>query len=551
MPEEPRAESRRLLRDAGRPRSAALVEASTARRATGASRALLLRVELARRRLGQGAGAARRARALPQVGQAVLRAPRVRRQQGVLPRHRLREDLARRPRRILDVSGLAAEVTFFKGTLDKLGVEAQFEGVGQVQERPEPVHGDGLHRAAPRADGRARRQPLRPVRGGRSPQSRGLERRTRCGRSSTAGPFRRAEAKQAGLVDELLYRGRARGAACPGRRPAGAAPLRAARARLRLRPPAEARARLRGGRHDARARARRARSAARRGLRHDHPGPARRRARTPSVRAIVLRVDSPGGSGTASDVIWREVQLARQAKPVSSRWATTRRRAATTSRWARDAIVAAAGHDHGLDRRLRGQVQPARALRQARHQQGDGAAAAGTPTLFSSYEPWTDEERAKVRDAEPSPSTTTSSARRPRGARRRRPRSTRVAQGRVWTGRRGPRGAASSTRSAASTPPCAWRASGPASRRARTCSSWSCRSARASSRRSWSARRRTCCVRALGREAASLLRWGAGARRTAGPIARLPFELWRSASFRAAAAGAPPPAACSAAKSRP
>ena len=42
-----------------------------------------------------------------------------------------------------------------------------------------------------------------------------------------------------------------------------------------------------------------------------------RRARDDrSIRAIVLRVDSPGGSAIASDVIWREVQLARSSKPV-------------------------------------------------------------------------------------------------------------------------------------------------------------------------------------------------------------------------------------------
>jgi protease-4 len=42
-----------------------------------------------------------------------------------------------------------------------------------------------------------------------------------------------------------------------------------------------------------------------------------RTARTdPSVRAIVLRIDSPGGSSVGSDVIWREVALARKAKPV-------------------------------------------------------------------------------------------------------------------------------------------------------------------------------------------------------------------------------------------
>src|SRR5258708_4736644 len=35
-----------------------------------------------------------------------------------------------------------------------------------------------------------------------------------------------------------------------------------------------------------------------------------------SVRAIVLRIDSPGGEGTASDAIWREVEHCRRAKPV-------------------------------------------------------------------------------------------------------------------------------------------------------------------------------------------------------------------------------------------
>ncbi len=38
--------------------------------------------------------------------------------------------------------------------------------------------------------------------------------------------------------------------------------------------------------------------------------------RDTTVKAIVLRVNSPGGSALASDVIWREVKLAREAKPV-------------------------------------------------------------------------------------------------------------------------------------------------------------------------------------------------------------------------------------------
>jgi protease-4 len=37
---------------------------------------------------------------------------------------------------------------------------------------------------------------------------------------------------------------------------------------------------------------------------------------TRRLKAIVLRVDSPGGSGLASDIIWHAVEAANQKKPV-------------------------------------------------------------------------------------------------------------------------------------------------------------------------------------------------------------------------------------------
>jgi protease IV len=40
----------------------------------------------------------------------------------------------------------------------------------------------------------------------------------------------------------------------------------------------------------------------------------RRARRDASLRAIILRIDSPGGSATASDAIWRELTIARQEK---------------------------------------------------------------------------------------------------------------------------------------------------------------------------------------------------------------------------------------------
>ena len=38
--------------------------------------------------------------------------------------------------------------------------------------------------------------------------------------------------------------------------------------------------------------------------------------KSPGIKAIIFRVDSPGGSALASDLIWRETQLAKRSKPV-------------------------------------------------------------------------------------------------------------------------------------------------------------------------------------------------------------------------------------------
>ena len=42
----------------------------------------------------------------------------------------------------------------------------------------------------------------------------------------------------------------------------------------------------------------------------------RRARRDSNVKAVVLRIDSPGGSALASDLMWREIRLLSQAKPV-------------------------------------------------------------------------------------------------------------------------------------------------------------------------------------------------------------------------------------------
>jgi protease-4 len=62
----------------------------------------------------------------------------------------------------------------------------------------------------------------------------------------------------------------------------------------------------------------------------------RQARRDSSVRAIVLRIDSPGGSATASDAIWRELTITKNERtdPAAGRVdvGSWRRRAATTSR---------------------------------------------------------------------------------------------------------------------------------------------------------------------------------------------------------------------------
>ena len=52
--------------------------------------------------------------------------------------------IAASPTAMLDVSGLAAEVTFYRGSLDKLGIQAQFEGVGKYKNAPNQLTEKGF-----------------------------------------------------------------------------------------------------------------------------------------------------------------------------------------------------------------------------------------------------------------------------------------------------------------------------------------------------------------------------------------------------------------------
>ncbi len=84
------------------------------------------------------------------------------------------------------------------------------------------------------------------------------------------------------------------------------------------------------------------------------------------VKAVVLRVNSPGGSGGASDTIWREIQKVQGVEAGRRVDGRLRRERRLLHRDGRERDRRAAQHAHGLDRRVRREDQPRRALRQDR-----------------------------------------------------------------------------------------------------------------------------------------------------------------------------------------
>jgi protease-4 len=160
---------------------------------------------------------------------------------------------------------------------------------------------------------------------------------------------------------------------------------------------------------------------------------ALRQARQDSaVKAIVLRVDSPGGSGTASDVIWREVRLARKAKPVVVSMGDVAASGGYYIAMGSDAIVAQPGTITGSigvfggKFSLRGLYDKIGVTRETltRGRHAD---------LFSEYRPWDEEERAKVRGLMES-FYTEFLRKASEGRKMSEAQVHAVAQGRVWTG---------------------------------------------------------------------------------------------------------------------
>ena len=224
----------------------------------------------------------------------------------------------------LGLTGIAMETTFYRGTLDKVGVEYELakrheykNAVNVLTERGF----DGPHREAQQRLVESVTEQLTEAiaerRGMSAADVRALIDR---------GPFVGDEATAAGLVDALGYRDEVYAAA---RKQAGEhAELQYVGRYHRTRTLARGARRLPNPRENFVALVH-ASGAIRRGRSGRGPGAAgpigsdtlagaiRAAMADERVRAIVLRVNSPGGSYVASDTIWREVVRARAAaKPV-------------------------------------------------------------------------------------------------------------------------------------------------------------------------------------------------------------------------------------------
>ncbi len=223
--------------------------------------------------------------------------------------------VAMAPTAELQFDGLVATATYFRGAFDKFGVSPNFVHVGRFKSGTEPYMRTGMSPEA-RADLDALLDGLFGALLDSVGSARHLARAS-VARLIDEGPFSAVEARRRGLLDTLLYDtevdtlalrrgGRRLPAVTFARYLAGLPePSRGSRVALVV---------AEGAIVDGHSRQLPGQDA---DLGSETVVEALRQARTrKAIRAIVLRIDSPGGMTGPSDDIWREVQRCRVVKPV-------------------------------------------------------------------------------------------------------------------------------------------------------------------------------------------------------------------------------------------
>jgi protease-4 len=218
----------------------------------------------------------------------------------------------------VNLIGLRSEVPFFKGTLDKLGIVAQMDHIGEYKSASDIWTRDSMSDAHRESTESILNSIYERITGDISADRKISPEQVR--ETIDLGPLVRNEVKQARLVDGLLYRDELEEQIKKDlklgtlnwislkeyKEPTFSESYRGARTKIGI---IYASGAILSGESS-------------KGYSEDTIGSttisrAIREARDDNtVKAIVLRVDSPGGSAVASDLIWREVIVAKKKKPV-------------------------------------------------------------------------------------------------------------------------------------------------------------------------------------------------------------------------------------------
>ena len=152
-----------------------------------------------------------------------------------------------------------------------------------------------------------------------------------------------------------------------------------------------------------------------------------------SIRAVVVRIDSPGGSAIASEVIWRELKLTRDVKPVIVSMGDVAASGGYYIAAPADVVVAQPGTITGSIGVVTGKFVVEGLL----DKMGVGTEAVSEgqmPEIYSPFKPFSKEERARVAEQMQAIYELFVS-RVAEGRRTTTAKIDAVAQGRVWTGR--------------------------------------------------------------------------------------------------------------------
>jgi protease IV len=153
----------------------------------------------------------------------------------------------------------------------------------------------------------------------------------------------------------------------------------------------------------------------------------------PTIRAIVVRIDSPGGSAIASDVIWRELELARAVKPVVVSMGDVAASGGYYIAVPADTIVAEPGTITGSIGVVTGKFVVKGTLDKLGV--GTGSVSDGKfADIYSPFRPFSDAERARV-EAQLHTTYELFLSRVADGRHSTPGKIDQIAQGRVWTGR--------------------------------------------------------------------------------------------------------------------